>query len=197
LEVKMKKLLHRLSPLILSLAAASAAGQSLYSPDTFRPITSDHRAWRIGDALTVVVVENSSATSSADTTTGKNGSVAGAATLTNNQDRRVGVDISEDFSGRGKIQRSGKLLATVTVNVVGHTENGDLLIAGSQQIELNEEKQNLQIDGRVRPMDIGDNNVILSSRIADARISYVGDGILGEKQRPGILTRFLSWLRIL
>jgi len=183
--------------LLLLPLALPAAGEGLYNPETFRALTADNRAYRIGDALTVVVVENSSATSSADTSTAKNGSVAGAATLTNNQDRRVGVDLSEDFGGRGKIQRSGKLLATMTVNVVGHTENGDLLISGSQLIELNEEKQQMQIDGRVRPADIADNNVILSSRIADAKISYIGDGILGEKQRPGILTRFLSWLRIL
>ena len=183
--------------LLLLPLALPAAGEGLYKPETFRALTADNRAYRIGDALTVVVVENSSATSSADTSTAKNGSVAGAATLTNNQDRRFGVDLSEDFGGRGKIQRSGKLLATMTVNVVGHTENGDLLISGSQLIELNEEKQQMQIDGRVRPVDIADNNVILSSRIADAKISYIGDGILGEKQRPGILTRFLSWLRIL
>jgi flagellar L-ring protein precursor FlgH len=49
----------------------------------------------------------------------------------------------------------------------------------------------------VRPIDVTETNTILSSRIAEAKISYVGDGLLGEKQRPGILTRFLSWLRIL
>ena len=181
----------------LLLASAQACGQSLYSPDTFRALTADNRAYRIGDALTVVVVENSSASSTADTSTAKNGSVSGTASLTNNPTRSAAVELNEDFAGRGKVQRTGKLVATMTVNVVGHTENGDLLIAGSQLIELNEEKQQMQIEGRVRPVDIADNNVVLSSRIADAKISYIGDGILGEKQRPGVLTRFLSWLRIL
>jgi flagellar L-ring protein precursor FlgH len=49
----------------------------------------------------------------------------------------------------------------------------------------------------VRPEDITDANAVLSSRIADAKITYVGDGILGEKQSPGILSRILSWLRLL
>jgi flagellar L-ring protein precursor FlgH len=187
----------RILPVLLLFAAPSAWCDSLYQPETFRALTSDNRAYRIGDALTVVVVENSSASNSADTTTEKRGSVGFAATLTNNADRKGSVDLNEDFAGKGKINRSGKLLATLTVNVVGHTENGDLLVAGSQVIELNGEKQQLQVDGRVRPVDIGDNNTVISSRIADARISYIGDGILGEKQRPGILTRFLSWLHIL
>ena len=183
--------------LALLLLATPASGEGLYRPDTFRSLTADHRAYRIGDALTVVVVENSSASNSADTTTEKRGGVGAAVSLTNNQDKRLSIDVTEDFNGKGRIQRSGRLLATVTVNVVGHTENGDLLIYGTQLIEVNEEKQQLQVEGRVRPVDIGDNNAIISSRIADAKIAYVGEGLLAEKQKPGILTRFLSWLHIL
>ena len=188
----------RLLSLLLLVAAPSAWCDSLYQPETFRPLTSDQRAYRIGDALTVLVVENSSASNSANTTTTKQGSAGFGTTLTpGNSDRKGNLALNEDFTGKGSINRSGKLLATMTVNVVGHTENGDLLVAGSQVIELNGEKQQIQLDGRVRPADITDNNTVLSPRIADARISYVGDGILGEKQRPGILTRFLSWLHIL
>ena len=61
----------------------------------------------------------------------------------------------------------------------------------------NNEVQTLYIEGRARPQDIGANNSILSNRLADAKISYTGDGLLADKQRPGVLTRFLSWLRIL
>jgi len=176
--------------------SGAVMAESLYREETFRPLTADHRAYRIGDALTILVVENSSAASSADTKTNKNGS-AGITVHSTNSDKKAGIDLNEDFSGAGKIQRSGKLLATLTVNVVGHTENGDLLIAGNQLIEVNEEKQEIKLEGRVRPVDIGEGNTLLSSRIADAKISYIGDGILGEKQKPGVLTRFLSWLGIL
>jgi flagellar L-ring protein precursor FlgH len=184
--------------LLLLLAAPSAWCDSLYQPDSFRALTADQRAYRVGDALTVLVVENSSASNSANTTTTKQGSVGFGSTLTpGNADRKGNLALNEDFTGKGSLSRSGKLLATMTVNVVGRAENGDLLIAGSQLIELNGEKQQIQIDGRVRPADITDNNTVLSQRIADAHISYIGEGILGEKQRPGILTRFLSWLHIL
>jgi len=55
----------------------------------------------------------------------------------------------------------------------------------------------IEIAGRVRPIDITEGNTVLSSRIADAQITYVGDGILAEKQKQGILTRILDWLGLL
>jgi flagellar L-ring protein FlgH len=170
--------------------------ESLYSEETFRPLTADHRAYRVGDALTVLVFENSSSTNTADTTTNKKGA-AGITVHSTNSDKKAGVDLNEDFAGSGKIQRSGKLLATLTVSVRAVAPNGDLLIGGQQLIEVNEEKQSILLEGRVRPVDVSESNTVVSSRIADAKISYVGDGVLGEKQKPGVLTRFLSWLGIL
>jgi flagellar L-ring protein precursor FlgH len=181
---------------LLILAAAPASGESLYKPESFQSLTADRRAHRVGDALTVLVFENSSASASADTTTEKRGGL-GIALSTHSTDKRANVDLSEDFAGKGRIQRSGRLLATLTVSVAALAPNGDLIVAGSQLIEVNEEKQHIQLEGRVRPSDVTEANTVVSSRIADARISYVGDGILGEKQRPGILTRLLSWLGIL
>ncbi|HLF22353.1 MAG TPA: flagellar basal body L-ring protein FlgH, partial [Burkholderiales bacterium] len=75
--------------------------------------------------------------------------------------------------------------------------NGDLRVKGKQDISVNDEVQTLLVEGRVRQQDIGANNTVLSTRLSDAKISYTGDGLLAEKQRPGILTRFLSWLRLL
>ena len=75
--------------------------------------------------------------------------------------------------------------------------NGDLLVSGEQLLRVNDERQEIVLSGRVRQSDIGENNTIVSSRLADARISYVGDGALGEKQKPGIISRVLSWLGLL
>jgi flagellar L-ring protein precursor FlgH len=62
---------------------------------------------------------------------------------------------------------------------------------------VNDEKQEIKLVGKVRPIDILDNNTVPSNRLADARISYIGDGVLSEKQHPGLLTHILSWLGIL
>jgi flagellar L-ring protein precursor FlgH len=142
------------------------------------------------------VIENASASASADTSTEKSAGI-GLGVSGPGTSKNASADLSEQFNGKGRIQRSGRLLAQLTVNVVGMESNGDLVIAGDQQIEVNEERQHIRLAGRVRPVDIDDGNTVLSSRIADARITYIGDGILGEKQRPGILSRILSWLGLL
>jgi flagellar L-ring protein precursor FlgH len=111
--------------------------------------------------------------------------------------KSASADLSERFDGGGRIQRSGKLVAQLSVSVLEVMPNGDLVVAGEQRIEVNSETQHIRLSGRVRPEDITDANAVLSSRIADAKITYVGDGILGEKQSPGILSRILSWLRLL
>ncbi len=181
-----------------ALLTDGAGAESLYKEETFRPLTADHRAYRVGDALTVLVFENSSASSSADTTTNKTGGTGISFHNPNtNTDKKPRLDLSEDFTGSGKINRSGKLLAQLTVNVKAVAPNGDLFVAGTQLIEVNGEKQSIVLEGRVRPVDISDGNAVVSSRLADAKISYVGDGVISERQRPGFLIRILSLLGLL
>jgi flagellar L-ring protein FlgH len=184
------------SAVVACLSYVQAQAESLYKEGTFRSLTADYRASRVGDVLTILVLENSSATTTADTTTKKEGGL-GLAVQTYNLNKKAGVDVTENFNGSGTIQRSGKLLAQLTVTVKALAENGDLIVAGAQLIELNNEKQQIVLEGRVRPGDISETNTVPSTRLADAKISYVGDGILAEKQHPGILTRILSWLGLL
>lgn len=179
------------------LSAGTANADSLFDESTYRSLASDHRALDVGDNLTVLIVENASATATADTRTAKSGSLAGSVSDTQGLEAAGGLELSEDFRGNGSIQRTGRLLAQITVTVQSVSRNGDLVVQGDQVIEVNNEKQRISLAGRVRPQDIAPNNTVLSTRLSDAHISYIGKGILGEKQRPGILWRFLDWLGIL
>lgn len=180
--------------IIGSLAQAA----SLYQGEgAYRSLTSDKRAYRVGDMLTVLVVENSSASANANTSTEKSGGLTfGMKTSTRGESGSL--QLGDTFGGKGQIQRSGRLLAQLTVMVREvDAGSGMLSVAGEQQIHVNDEKQEIRLYGKVRPIDILDNNTVLSTRLADAHISYIGDGILSEKQRPGVLTRLLGWLGIL
>ena len=84
-----------------------------------------------------------------------------------------------------------------TVTVLSVAPNQELFVSGRQQILVNGEKQLIELSGRVRPIDVSENNTIVSSRIADASINYVGDGILAEKQKQGVISRIFSWLGLL
>jgi len=169
---------------------------SMFKEQHFRAIVADHRAFRKGDSLTVVITELATATSTAKTRTSKDGSLS-AFVRGQNNNYDLGAGIGNDFDGGGQTERSGKLVARITVTVQEIEPSGDLQVKGEQQIEVNNERQWISLSGRVRPQDIGTDNTVLSTRISNASIEFVGKGPLAEQQQPGILTRILSWLRIL
>jgi flagellar L-ring protein FlgH len=174
-------------------AAAVVQADNLYSAATYRALASDNRAYRVGDNITVLVYENSSSSTSASTNADKSSGISvtakGKHSTTN-----LGLDVGDEYEGKGKIQRSGKVLAQLTVTVKSVDEAGLLFVSGDQIINVNDEKQEIRVEGKLRPRDIGDNNTVLSTRLSDARISYIGDGVLADRQRPGWITRILHWL---
>ena len=173
-----------------------AAADDLYSRAKFDAPAADHRALRPGDNLTVLVTEITTATSDARTSTDKTGALNGSFSLHSRQ-QQAAVSVGDTFDGGGTTERSNKLVASLTVIVQSVDPDGYLRVAGQQEININGERQHLSVEGRVRPQDIAPDNSVLSSRLSEAKISYTGKGMLGESQRPGLLTRFLSWLRIL
>lgn len=186
----------RLAGLLLAalLNFGPARAVSLYSESTFRPLTADNKAFRVGDAVTVQVLENSSASTNADTTTRRKNGVNADFSLTRNPNVTAGVTVNGDFDGGGRTQRASKLLAQLTVKVISIDPNGDLQLAGEQVLYVNDEEQRVKLQGRARPQDISDGNVIVSTRLADARITYIGDGDLSERQRRGWWRSFIDWL---
>jgi flagellar L-ring protein precursor FlgH len=180
----------------LLIASLPAAADTLYDPVIYQPLVSDRRAYRAGDVLTVMIVENSSASASAGTATAKSGGF-GATLKTPSLDKNANAGLTEDFSGKGTIQRAGKLLGTITVTVQSVDVYGNLLVKGDQLITINGDKQEIKLEGRVRSTDIQDNNTIQSTRVADARITYVGKGVLGDTQHQGLLSRIFTLLGLL
>jgi flagellar L-ring protein precursor FlgH len=187
------KPLARICIALALLAIAPARADDLYSEKTFRPLASDKRAHLPGDVLTVLIYENSSAVTSADTTLQRSNDVALRASADHHA-HAAAVGASNDFNGGGTVQRQGKLLAQMSVSVTGVAPNGDLLVVGEQRLEINSDRQKIRVEGRVRPLDISDANTVLSSRLADAKISYLGDGDLSSRQRPGFWSRLFNWV---
>ncbi|KHK58671.1 flagellar L-ring protein FlgH [Ralstonia sp. A12] len=179
----------------MTIAHPAARAESLYKEGTYRQLTSDNKAFRVGDVITVQVFENSSATTSTDTTSQrKNNLNVGISTLPTG--RQVGgtATVAGDFDGGGTTQRANKLLATITVAVLEVLPNGDLKVGGEQLLTVNDEQHKVSLEGRVRPQDISDGNVVLSTRLAEARINYVGEGELSDRQRRAWWRKLLDLL---
>ncbi|MBX3625323.1 MAG: flagellar basal body L-ring protein FlgH [Rhizobacter sp.] len=194
ISTHMKQLSAPLIAVCLALAATGAAAQSLYSESNFRPLTADNKAYRVGDVLTVQIVESAAASANADTATRRSNDISAGLTRAHVAPIGVGIGTSGEFDGGGKTTRTGKLLAQLTVQVKQVLPNGDLQVAGEQLLLINDEQQRINVEGRVRPQDISENNVVLSSRLAAARITYVGDGELADRQKPAWWRQLLDWI---
>ncbi len=179
---------------LLVFTGAATQAESLYREDAYRPLTADNKAFRVGDTVTVQVLENSSASTNADTTTRRKNGISADVSLTRNPSIAAGVNVAGDFDGGGRTQRASRLLAQLSVVVTEILPNGDMKLAGEQILYVNEEQQKVNLQGRVRPQDISEGNVVLSTRLADARITYVGEGDLSERQRRSWWRNIMDWL---
>lgn len=182
----------------------------IYNEMGSRDFFQDLRAYKVGDLVTVNIVETSSASKSASTQTGKDSSINAGIdnvlgweskmrhlTSFGNSDVRNNYDnsnlfkgsLSNSFSGTGSTSRGDRMTAYITARVIDVKPNGNLHIQGTREIRVNSETQIIVLSGLIRPSDISPDNTILSSNLADARIEYVGTGAISDKQRPGWLTR--------
>ncbi|RKX34993.1 MAG: flagellar basal body L-ring protein FlgH [Verrucomicrobia bacterium] len=166
------------------------------------PMVSDLRAQNIGDILTVVVQETASAQSSRRTKTDKSAktkasidkflySPDGSDFLTKNG-VMPSLDLggSTDFTGGGQITNSQSISGQAAVTVIDLLPNGNLVIEGSRLVSFSGEKQYAILRGVVRPQDIQNGNIVLSSSIADARVEFISQGAISVTQKKGWWTRF-------
>jgi len=150
---------------------------------------------RVDDILTIIIVESAKAGSESKTNTSKGTDVefnAGSSKLV--PPIAFGASNSAKYDGKGATSRSGSLSATVTARVIKVLDGGNLVIEGSKTVEINQEKEIIKISGVVRPQDIQKNNIVYSTSIADAEITYAGNGAVNTAARPGFFTRLANWL---
>lgn len=171
-------------------SAQGMLGNSLYA---------DHKAHRVGDIITVLVVEEAVASSKASTSTDKNTGVE--VDVRGGMKEKsflplVGVrgGAGNDFSGKGQTERQGVLKARISATVVNVRENGDLEIEGSREVVVNGERELTTLRGVVRPSDISTQNTVYSYNVAEAQIAYKGTGAVHSGQKPGYIARLLNWL---
>jgi flagellar L-ring protein precursor FlgH len=180
---------------LLSMTVAPASrADDLYRSDGYRSLIADRRASHVGDIVTILVYENSTASSSADTSTNTSAGIQGNVTTMADTHHAPQLQVGDNYGGKGQIQREGRLLAQLSTTVTKVWPNGDLTVSGEQTINVNGEKTRIRLGGRVRPVDISQANTVQSNRLADAKIDYVGDGFITDRTHPGLLPRILAWL---
>jgi flagellar L-ring protein precursor FlgH len=160
----------------------------------------DLKARRIGDLLTIELEESTSASKSAKTSTKKTQETEIApptvlgrpVTVHGTQILDTSLSASRDFDGQGDSSQSNRLFGNITVTVVDRLPNGNLVVQGEKQLGLNQGEETIVVSGIVRVADIGPSNVVPSYKLADARISYKGQGFVADSNRMGWLARFFN-----
>ncbi|SDU17280.1 flagellar basal body L-ring protein FlgH [Halopseudomonas salegens] len=154
----------------------------------------DRKAHRIGDIITITLSESTAASKQSDNEISKGSSMQIANPTIGALDTGIdlGVDISGDraFNGEADANQSNSLSGSITVTVADVLPNGILRVRGEKWITLNNGDELIRISGLVRSDDIGPDNTVLSTRIADARITYSGRGAFANASQPGWLSQF-------
>ncbi|RZK99538.1 MAG: flagellar basal body L-ring protein FlgH [Rubrivivax sp.] len=174
------------------VVSPSWAAESMFNDKTYQALVADQKAVKVGDALTVLIQESSAASSSVDSKAARSTDLGISGQVIGKPQHGLSGNINSSGDGGGQTVRSGRVTAQITTTVQGIDGNGELLIQGQQTVDLNGEAQVISVSGRVRPRDISDGNSVLSSRIADARITYTGEGYIAEKSKPSLLSRFFN-----
>jgi flagellar L-ring protein precursor FlgH len=190
------------------IAPGGVIAQSLYRDGApGASLFADHRARAVNDIVTILILEQSSSSRTASTSTSKDTSRSAAVTafpriLGGGVSRFLRDNLSIDLQGeashdgQGAIDRTDRVTGQLAARVVKVLDNGNLVIEGRRAVVVNNETQVMTVSGVVRPQDVTAANTVLSSQIADAEVQMEGRGLLAEAQRPGILYRFLDWLRL-
>jgi flagellar L-ring protein precursor FlgH len=161
-------------------------------------LVEDFKARAKGDILTVVISETASASKEATTGTSRESSLAaGIPNLLGLEksginkymdlSKLLNASASSKFDGNGSTTRKENLNATIAAKVTDVLANGNMLIEGRRNVLVNQEDQIIILTGMVRSRDITPDNMVNSTFIADARISYSGKGIISDRQQPGWL----------
>lgn len=173
---------------------------SLFRKAASNSLYSDSKARRVGDIITVNLQESTSASKNAKNEYGSESTntlnpITGFGGLPINLGSKAmqfGLDAENDFKGDSKADQSNSLSGNISVNVLRVYPNGNLMIRGEKWIQLNTGSEYIRLTGVIRQQDIGSDNTITSTKVANARIEYSGTGSFHKGQQPGWFSKFFT-----
>jgi len=186
-----------LTTILAALLPAVSYSQSLWHDDTAKAMYADKRASSVGDIITIIVQENTTAHKNSETKTERSSSLSAAVTsflmpgLSVNPSSLPAVAYNSDHKhdGSGAINNSETMIAHVAVRVIDVLPNKSMVIEGKRETAFSGERQTITLRGIVRAEDVTFNNTVLSYNVADATIQIVGKGTVSDSAKKGWFNR--------
>lgn len=178
-----------------------AANGSIYQPGVSRTLFEDRRARYVGDTMTILIAETTSASTKSNTNVSKTGSISASVPTVSGlpgkslQGLTLEAESANTFAGKGDAAANNVFTGNIAVTVIEVLPNGNLLVSGEKQVSIGHGTEYIRLSGVVNPYFISTANTISSANVADARIEYKESGAISEAQVMGWLSRFfLSFL---
>jgi flagellar L-ring protein precursor FlgH len=182
----------------LNPTAAAAGGNGSLWAEESGLLFANRKAMTVGDVVTVIVVEEASASNQSQLKVTKETSTdlggKGSGKLDFIPFFSGGIDYKKEHQGKGQTSLSGRMTARVTATILEILPSGNYLIEGSRSVKINDDLDRITVRGIARPEDIQADNTILSTFLAEAQIAYVGSGPNKNAGKQGLISRILDLL---
>ncbi|MGA8298745.1 MAG: flagellar basal body L-ring protein FlgH [Terriglobales bacterium] len=196
-----KEYLNRVEEQVGSMQSVTTLG-SLYNPSAaFLDMSSDYKAHQVGDIVTLVVLENTSAQSTGDVNTSRSYTTSSAITglpggaSTSAVNPLFGANSSTQLKGTGETSDGSNLTTTLAARVIALLPNGFLVVEAERKYLINSQHETMILRGILRPGDVGPNNTASSTALANLEIEMKGKGVVTDAiHRPNPIIRGLEWL---
>jgi flagellar L-ring protein precursor FlgH len=176
-----------------------AADGSIFNASAgYAALAEGLRARNVGDPVTILLVEQTTTSKSASSKTQRsgNGSIVPPAAFPFAwlNPESLKASSAGSFNGQGQAAQTSSLASELSVTIAEVRANGTALLRGEKRMMLSQGQEWVQFSGVVRLADIDESNRVVSTRIADARIAYAGNGPVQRSAREGWLSRFFNMI---
>jgi flagellar L-ring protein precursor FlgH len=179
-------------PLTSEQQQAVPTSGAIYQASAYRPVFEDRRARHIGDVLTLVITERTSANKTGASSGNKTGSVSVALPkpLQSTFGNPLGVSNESSFNDGDNQSASNAFTGTMGITVVEVLANGNLIVAGEKQVGMNKGVEFIRFSGMINPDNIATGNTVSSTAVADARVEYRTAAHVDRAEVASMASRF-------
>jgi len=180
---------------VMAVTTAPADAESLWS-DTSSSLFSDVKALNVGDIVTIVVNEQTSASQNSATEVQQQETMDSSTGdgILGTFLEQFGIEASDQYETDGTTESGSSLVTTVSAEVVEVLPNGNLVIEARRKMVVNHETQTMVLTGVVRRADVTRDNRISSGKIANLDLRYEGKGSISKRQKPGLLNKLFDMI---
>jgi flagellar L-ring protein FlgH len=179
-------------------APAAYAGSLWRDDGKLSALVSDYKAHAVGDLVTILIVQDTTATNTANVATDRSFKANSGIDALPGHIKPSGIQnlfsphSSATLQGKAQASSKSSLRTSLAGRVVAVLSSGSLVVEAERSVVMNNERQTVVLRGLVRPGDISPDNAVVSNDLSNLELELKGKGVVSEGTRPpNFLVRML------